>query len=245
MVLEHHTGRLGRLAGGVADVEAFDAQRVQRGFVRIQVQRFGQRQGAARAGAGFGQGPGQRHFGVFQRLLQPRAAGALRTRQHPGRPPARLLDQQADQIRVGQGVGTDQHGRHGIVGVVLGDERFQHLGRGFAFGMRREERLVAQVAAAPHHRQVHTDLAAGHGHRNDVGVFAAGVLHGLLVQDARQRPHLVAQRGGFLKAQFTRRLLHARFDFAHDVFGFAIQEAHRPLHVALVLLGLDGAHARR
>ncbi|KAG0920176.1 hypothetical protein G6F32_015727 [Rhizopus arrhizus] len=83
----------------MADVEAFDAQRIQCGFVGVQIQRLGQRQGAARAGAGFGQGSRQRHLGILQRLLQPRPAGALRARQHPGWLSAGLLDQQADQVR--------------------------------------------------------------------------------------------------------------------------------------------------
>ncbi|MNS69447.1 hypothetical protein D3C72_1027580 [compost metagenome] len=81
MVFKHHARCLRGFAGRVADVEAFDAQRIQRGFIGVQVQRLGQRQRAAGARAGFGQGAGQRHLGVLARLFQPRTARPLRTGQ--------------------------------------------------------------------------------------------------------------------------------------------------------------------
>src|SRR5690606_2050186 len=70
-----------------------------------------------------------------------------------------------------------------------------------------------------------------------------GVFHGLLVQDARERTHLVARRGGFLEAQFARSLQHALLDLAHDFARFAIEKARCALDVARVLVGLRGAHA--
>ncbi|KAG1386341.1 hypothetical protein G6F59_016911 [Rhizopus arrhizus] len=65
------------------------------------------------------------------------------------------------------------------------------------------------------------------------------------MQHARKRTHLVAQRRGFLEAQLARRLLHAGLELAHHVFGFAIQKAHRALHVAFVFRRFDRAHAGR
>ncbi|CFP71361.1 Uncharacterised protein [Bordetella pertussis] len=55
----------------MADIEAFDAQSIERLLVGIEIQRLGQRQGAPGARARFGQCPRQRHLGVFLRLLQP------------------------------------------------------------------------------------------------------------------------------------------------------------------------------
>ncbi len=48
---------------------------VQRGFVRVQFQRFGQRQRARGLRAGFGQRPRQRHLGVL-RAPAPARSGA-------------------------------------------------------------------------------------------------------------------------------------------------------------------------
>jgi hypothetical protein len=58
VLLEDHAGGLRRFAGGVADVEALDAQLRRVGDV--QVQRFDQRARALLLRAFFGQQPGQR-----------------------------------------------------------------------------------------------------------------------------------------------------------------------------------------
>jgi hypothetical protein len=63
---------LGGLAGGVADVEALDAQLVQ--LVHRQVQRLGQRAGARLLRALLGQQARQLQRGVLLRHLQPGAA---------------------------------------------------------------------------------------------------------------------------------------------------------------------------
>ena len=245
-MLEHHARSLGGLARRVTDVEALDAQSVQHGLVGIQVQRFGQRHGAGRLGTGFAQGPRQGQFGVLLRLLQPGAPDALRTRQQARRLHARLFGQQAQQIAVGQRMRRHQHRRDQAVYIVLGYEGRQHVLGRLTLGVGRKERFVAQMPAAAHHGQVHADLAARAGHRDHVGVFGAvGVLHGLLVQHARERPHLIAQGRGLFEAQFDRGLLHARLDLAHHVLRLAVEKAHGALHIGRVFFLAQGLHARR
>ncbi|MBS1163655.1 MAG: hypothetical protein H6R03_1551 [Burkholderiaceae bacterium] len=149
---------------------------------------------------------------------------------------------------VGVEVGVDdQHRRRRQVAVVLRHEGLQHFRRVGLFRLPgREERPVAEVAAAAHHRQVDAGLAPLDDDRDHVGVgVAAGGVDRLLVHDARQAAELVAHRRRFLEAQFLRQPLHLRFELGRDLARQAAQEAQRAVDVARVGVGVDQPHARR
>jgi hypothetical protein len=88
----------------------------------------------------------------------------------------------------------------------------------------------AQVPTAADHRKVHARQPPSSpppAHRHPSLSF-----HRLLAQDARK------PRGGRALQHFSNfsssALLHARFEFVHDGFGFAAQEPHRPPDVLRV-----------
>jgi hypothetical protein len=108
---------------------------------------------------------------------------------------------------------------------------------------------VAQVAAAAHHREVHAGAAALHAHGQDVDVLVAGRqaarVHRLLVQHPRQRLDLVAQLRRFLVLEGVGVGHHALLQRVQHLLLLAEQEALGVGHVALVVLRVHEADARR
>jgi len=114
-----------------------------------------------------------------------------------------------------------------------------------AFDVRGEIRLVAEMAAAAHHREIHAHAPALRDHREDVDVAVAADLDRLLLQHGRERAHLVAHRRRLLELQLGRERMHLLLELLHH-FGLpAEQEARGIRHIDGVVLGRNRADARR
>ena len=113
------------------------------------------------------------------------------------------------------------------------------------FDVRREIRLVAEMAAAAHHREIHADLPAQRDDREDIDVVVAADFDRLLMQHGRQRAHLVAHRRGLLEFQLGGEAMHLLLEFLHHFALPAEQETRCIRHIARVILVADQADARR
>src|SRR5471032_639538 len=249
VVMEHHARGLRRLAHRVADVEAFDAQRVD--VFRLQRQRVDQRARARLLRALLRQQPRQRNLGALDGQLQPFAARLLRLEDQVDAVAALLLQGHHQRRLVVFNI-EDQGTGDELFRIVLDQEGVQHLdldgllgdGGGVA-DLRREVGAVAQVAPAAHHRQVDAGAPALHDDGDNVDVGVAARLHALLVQHARQRRNLIAHPGGLLEFEFGRIAVHFLFQVGQHFALPAAQEARGVVDVDLVVLGRDQFHARR
>ena len=260
MVLIDHAAGLGGLAGGVADVETLDAQRVQ--VVQPQVQRIDQRAGSLALRTLLGQQARQRDLRPLLGHLQPSAALLTRLMLGVELDPQLLAQcrQQFGRHRMAQ----HQTGRRRHAQVMLGDEGFEHLlldakfagtlvgllgrQRRSVLDMGRKIRAVAKMAAAANHRQVDAGPPARDPHRQDVDVAIArrqaALIHALLVQHPRQRADLVAHLGRALEFQRVRESHHLSLQRTDHLARIAQQEPLGMRHVATIVLGRDQADAR-
>ena len=103
---------------------------------------------------------------------------------------------------------------------------------------------VAQMAATPHHGQVHTGATALHLDRQHVNVFVRHVVHGLLVQHPRQGRHLVADLGSLLELEPLRVGHHAGLERVEHGLGLAPQKRLRIANIAAVSLAVNQIHTR-
>ena len=113
-----------------------------------------------------------------------------------------------------------------------------------ASGQPRKPWLVPEMASTADHGQVHAQPAALRVHGDDVGVGVVAGIHRLLLQHARERPELVAQRRRTLELQARGRGMHALLDVGEHGLAVATQEAQCIGHVGRVLTGADQARAR-
>ena len=109
--------------------------------------------------------------------------------------------------------------------------------------MGGEIRTVAQVAAAAHHGQIDTGFASLNHHRQDIHIAVVHCVHRLLVQDFGQSADLVAHFSGLLELQALCMGQHALFHRLHHIVGVALQKLTGTLHITLVVLKTDHAHA--
>ena len=105
--------------------------------------------------------------------------------------------------------------------------------------MRREVRLVAEMTAAAHHREVHADLAAQRDDREDIDVVVAAHFDRLLMQHGGQRTHLVAHGGGLLELEVGGERMHFLLEFLHHFALPAEQETRCIRHIARVIFFVD------
>jgi hypothetical protein len=190
----------------------------------------------------------RRDLGALLRQLEPLAALSLRL-EHQVDAVSALLGQRIDQLRhVEEGI-QDEGRRDELVPVMLGQEGGQHLDldrRLFESlaDLGREVGAVAQVAPAPHHRQVDAGAAALHHHGDDVDVGIAGGLHALRVQHPRQRLDLVAHAGRLLELEVLGVHQHLLFQVFQHLALAPAQELGRVVDVALVVFRRDQLDAR-
>ena len=158
----------------------------------------------------------------------------------------------------------NQHRWRRHAGVVLCDEGLQHpllnrycilavrvaVPRGKpghyhpVLNVRGEIRSIAQVAAAPDHRQVHTGAAALHLHGKNIRVLVGAAFHRLLVQHLGQSRDLVAHLRRLLESQHLGVGQHALLQFVQHVLGFAAQKGAGAAHISPVVGRADPTHAR-
>ena len=112
------------------------------------------------------------------------------------------------------------------------------------FDVRREIRLVAEMAAAAHHREIHAHLPAQRDDRENIDVVVAADFDRLLMQHGRKRAHLVAHRRGLLEFQLGGEAMHLLLEFLHHFALPAEQETRCIRHIARVILVADQADAR-
>ena len=104
-------------------------------------------------------------------------------------------------------------------------------------------RAVAQMATTPHHGQIDASFAPLHHHRQDVYIAVVHRVHRLLVQHLGQGADLVAYLSSLFKLQALSVGQHALLERLHHVLGVALQQFTGTLHIALVVLQTDHAHA--
>src|SRR6185437_12041423 len=235
---EHHAGRHGEFAAGVADVEALEAPR-----------RFGQFQQAlqvleARAqGLPAGKALGQRGLRIALGHLQEARAFAAHAALQLHRVAALFRQHFGEHGLLGQLLAQDQLARHRAVQVVLRHELRQHVGR---FGIQRQAReevarAQADAVAEEQHAdagQARLDAAGDHVH------VGAGALYMVLRLQLTQGGHLVAQRSGALEVEFRAGLLHRRGQLVDHRAAAPFEEHLGVSHVAGVILFRDQPHAR-
>src|SRR5690554_4188450 len=101
------------------------------------------------------------------------------------------------------------------------------------------------MTPATHHGQVHTGAPTRSHDPDDVDIIGTDLLHRLLLQYPRKRPHLVAQHRRLLEVELFRRGEHAAFNIFKHVIGMAIEKPYGPLDVALIVFGRDQIDTRR
>lgn len=113
-----------------------------------------------------------------------------------------------------------------------------------AFDMRREIRLVTEMPAAAHHREVHAHAPAKRDDGQNIDVALAAHFDGLLMQHRRQRTHLIAHSRCLLELQFAGESVHLLLEFVHHFRLPSEQEARRVRHIACVIFFADRGNAR-
>jgi hypothetical protein len=257
-------GRLRRLAGGVADVEALDPERVQ--VLDREVERVDERTRARLLRALLGEQLGEAQGRALDAHVEPGAARLARLVLHR-RADAALRRERLDQRLVDR-IADDEERRHAAFEVVLGDECLEdaHLGRlrrlggdrrvlvdavgedvNRALDVLRKVRPVAEMAAGADHREVDAGAAALDLDGEDVGVDdarAGVVLDRLLMQHARQRADPVAQLCCLLELERLGARRHLRLQRVDQLLLLARQESLGVGDVLGVVLGRDVADAR-
>ena len=208
------------------DVEALDRDRHRVAVVGRQAQYFNEIPETRDLRAFLLKAPLERDPRTLHAHLKP-AAALLAGFRHDRDAPARHVGEKVGQALRKAGVGfvgfDDDHRRDAHVGVVLRDEGFEDFRfRRHHFVRARVDlgpaRAVAQVAPAPHHREVHADDGARGRHREDVRVgVLPGALDRLLAPHGGQRRDAVAPAGGLFKGPGFARGPHALLELFDEV----------------------------
>ena len=116
---------------------------------------------------------------------------------------------------------------------------FKHFARILRRGAAcecREERLITEMPASPHHRKIHAGSARLDINRENIGIrVAACRFHRLPLKDRGKRRDLVPCRRGRLKPQLRRFLCHLALELIQDFRTVPFEEPLRALHVARVV----------
>src|SRR5258708_3178870 len=192
LVVVDHAGGHGRLAHGVADIEALDALRPLG-----QAERLAQRMQPALLRRPVAHTLRDSQQRVLARHVEPNTPFTVR----------RVDDFGFFKIQVNI-LADDNQGGDRLFKVVLFEECRDHLAFGSAFGIRWKEAAVAHMSAGADHDQVYARDRALDGAGHHVGIDAAIRLDVLACLHARQRPHLVTVERGFFKVPVSRSRLH-------------------------------------
>src|SRR4051812_15251792 len=217
----------GRLAHGVADVEALDApgafgkrkhlaQRAQPRLLRCAAAHM----------------PRNRVERVLARYVEPDLALAFR---RPRRVEVLELD----------GIARNRQSRQRLLVIVLLEKRRHDFRRLCALRIGGEEAAVADVAPGADHDQVDAGDAALDHARHHIGLDTAVRFDVLARLNARQRADLVAIDRRLLVMPFVRRTLHLFGQPLDHVVFPAPQEQHRIRDILGIHLRRDLAGARR
>ena len=229
-MMEHDIGGLRGLARRVADVETFDPHKGEIGPVLPEPQRLDEGARARLVRALFCEQAGERELGVTLGHVEPGAALALRLVDDLDAMPTLHLEQ-FDQRRRLQVPVDDDRARHEALDIVLHEKRLEHLLLERALGdaageidVGREIGAIPEVPPAAHHCKVDARLAAFDANRDDVGVGVACDLDALLLQDARERAQLVANRSRLLVTLFLGADRHGGLEVSHHRTALPAQE---------------------
>src|SRR5690348_16046631 len=110
--------------------------------------------------------------------------------------------------------------------------------------MRWEIGLVAQMAPAADHCQIDADTSALSDDSQNIDIDIATDFDRLLMENGRERTHLIAHGCGLLELEFGRERMHLGFELLHHLVLAAEQKARCVFDVTRVVLLADGADAR-